>query len=255
MLDGLRALELEPLGAIRGRGGRLSDRCLFLIPATAYEIIDTWHVSGLKGTRQPRHRGEGHVVIRYSDNFKGVAPGLAGEGHASPLRLPWGQVFFRGVATASIRALQGMLDIFLEYGRSRTTAVFGTKAFQSAGADDLRGGGGRPSRRDENNPAPQPALSWKALARGKMPSLSKAHPFRVLGDGGGALALLATKLFRAAGAAGEIVIRTCRSAGSSPTWPRVSTSRTNTRRSGATRRRHVGAEGFLAVMFCNEEWK
>ena len=100
------------LGAtIEGAAGGYPDRCLFLIPRSDYEIIDTWHVSGLKGTGShdiavkdafvPAHR-----MIRYSDNFKGVAPGLAV--NTSPLyRLPWGQVFFRGVATGVDRRAAG----------------------------------------------------------------------------------------------------------------------------------------------------
>ena len=40
--------------------------------------------------------------------------------NTAPLyRLPFGQVFFRGVSTGAIGALQGMLDAYLDYGKKR----------------------------------------------------------------------------------------------------------------------------------------
>src|SRR4029077_19259986 len=87
------------------------------------KIVDTWHVPGLKGT------GSHDIVIedafvpeyrtqKYSDNFRGVAPGLAL--NTAPLyRLPFGQVFFRGISTGAIGALQAMLDAYLDYGKLR----------------------------------------------------------------------------------------------------------------------------------------
>src|SRR3954465_5632846 len=94
-------------------------RCLFLVPRADYEIIDTWHVPGLKGTGShdivvkdafvPAHRMQSQA-----DNFRGIAPGHAI--NTAPLyRLPFGQVFFRGISTGAIGALQGMLDAYLEY--------------------------------------------------------------------------------------------------------------------------------------------
>ena len=196
------------LGAtIGGPAGGYADRCLFLVPRSDYEIVDTWHVSGLKGTGShdiavkdafvPAHR-----MIRYSDNFKGIAPGLAT--NTGPLyRLPWGQVFFRGVATASIGALQGMLDIFLEYGKSRVNRMFGTKAFDdplvqltcaevAVGLDEMKTMLHRNLRNLE-----------AYAARGEMPPYAERihHKFHSATAADRCVAL-ATKLFRAAGAAG-----------------------------------------------------
>jgi 3-hydroxy-9,10-secoandrosta-1,3,5(10)-triene-9,17-dione monooxygenase len=57
-------------------------------------------------------------VQSQADNFKGVAPGHAV--NTAPLyRLPFGQVFFRGISTGAIGALQAMLDTYLEYGKKR----------------------------------------------------------------------------------------------------------------------------------------
>ena len=197
------------LGAtIEGDGaGGYPDRCLFLLPRKDYEILDTWHVSGLKGTGShditakdafvPAHR-----MIRYSDNFKGVAPGLAV--NTGPLyRLPWGQVFFRGVATASIGALQGMHDIFLEYGKSRINRMFGTKAFDdpmvqltcaevAVGLDEMKTILHRNLRILEGY-----------AERGVLPSYAERIHFKFhSATAADRCVALATKLFRAAGASG-----------------------------------------------------
>jgi 3-hydroxy-9,10-secoandrosta-1,3,5(10)-triene-9,17-dione monooxygenase len=64
---------------------------------------------------------------KYADNFRGHAPGLAV--NTSPLyRLPFGQVFFRGVSTGAIGALQGMLTAFLEFATARGNRVYGRVA-------------------------------------------------------------------------------------------------------------------------------
>ena len=60
----------------RRRGRKPDDRRIFVIPMSDYEIVDTWHVPGLKGT------GSHDIVIedafvpeyrtqKYSDNFRG----------------------------------------------------------------------------------------------------------------------------------------------------------------------------------------
>jgi 3-hydroxy-9,10-secoandrosta-1,3,5(10)-triene-9,17-dione monooxygenase len=56
--------------------------------------------------------------LRWIDNFNGVGPGQAV--NTAPLyRWPFGQIFFRGVSTGALGALQGMLNAFLDYGRIR----------------------------------------------------------------------------------------------------------------------------------------
>ncbi|HWF96173.1 MAG TPA: acyl-CoA dehydrogenase family protein [Xanthobacteraceae bacterium] len=99
------------------------DRCVLLVPRSDYQIVDTWHVAGLKATGShdivvedvfvPEHR-----LLQFVDAFRGAAPGLAV--NTAPLyRLPFGQIFVRGVSTAALGALQGMLDAFLRYGAAR----------------------------------------------------------------------------------------------------------------------------------------
>ena len=99
------------------------DRCVLLVPRSDYRIVDTWRVAGLKATGShdlvvedvfvPAHR-----LLPFVDAFRGAAPGLAV--NTAPLyRLPFGQIFVRGVSTAALGALQGMLDAFLRYGAAR----------------------------------------------------------------------------------------------------------------------------------------
>jgi 3-hydroxy-9,10-secoandrosta-1,3,5(10)-triene-9,17-dione monooxygenase len=113
-------------------GGPPEDRRVFLVPKSDYEIVDTWHVAGLKGT------GSHDIVIkdafvpeyrtqRYEDSFHGRAPGHA-VNTAMVYRLPFGQIFFRGVSTAAIGALQAMLDAYLEYGKARINRMHGNRA-------------------------------------------------------------------------------------------------------------------------------
>ena len=101
------------------------DRCVLLVPRSDYQIVDTWHVAGLKATGShdivvedvfvPEHR-----LLQFVDAFRGAAPGL--KVNTSPLyRLPFGQIFVRGVSTAALGALQGMLDAFVRYGAARVS--------------------------------------------------------------------------------------------------------------------------------------
>jgi 3-hydroxy-9,10-secoandrosta-1,3,5(10)-triene-9,17-dione monooxygenase len=112
--------------------GRPDDRRVFVIPRKDYEIVDTWHVPGLKGTGShdieikdafvPEYRSQ-----KYADNFRGWGPGQAL--NTGPLyKLPFGQVFFRGVSTGAIGALQGMLDAYIEYGKKRIQRSSGAAA-------------------------------------------------------------------------------------------------------------------------------
>ena len=64
---------------------------------------------------------------KYAENFRCYGPGQAV--NTGPLyRLPFGQVFFRGVSTGAIGCLQGMLNTYLEYGKSRVNRMHGNRA-------------------------------------------------------------------------------------------------------------------------------
>lgn len=100
---------------------------LFLVPRADYDIRDAWYVGGLSGT------GSDDIVLsdvfvpdyrtrRMSENLS--CTGVGQDHNPSPLyRMPFGQIFFRGVSTAGIGALQAMLDVFVDYAASRTSVL------------------------------------------------------------------------------------------------------------------------------------
>jgi 3-hydroxy-9,10-secoandrosta-1,3,5(10)-triene-9,17-dione monooxygenase len=98
----------------------------FLVPRADFEVIDTWHVMGFKGTGSKDVVVNDALVPEYRthsvrDGFAGTSPGLAA--NPAPLyRLPFGQVFVRAVSAASIGALQGALDAFREFGSKRVSS-------------------------------------------------------------------------------------------------------------------------------------
>ena len=113
------------LSATGGWCRTTDDWRFFLVPRQDYQIVDTWNVSGLKGTGSqdivvkdafvPAYRA--HKVI---DFYNCIGPGQAL--NTAPLyRIPAAQILYLGVACGAIGALKGMLDVFLDYGKKRTT--------------------------------------------------------------------------------------------------------------------------------------
>lgn len=101
----------------------MSNYRTFLVPISDYEIVDNWDVVGLQGTGSndivvedvfvPEHRT--HKSI---DGFLCENPGNAV--NTAPLyRMPFMQVFVRAVCTASLGAVQGALDDFIEVAKTR----------------------------------------------------------------------------------------------------------------------------------------
>jgi 3-hydroxy-9,10-secoandrosta-1,3,5(10)-triene-9,17-dione monooxygenase len=96
---------------------------LMLVPRRDFEILDTWHVAGLKATGShdlvvndafiPAHRAH-----RMVDLFDCKGPGQ-GVNRSSLYRLPFGLVFGGGVSNAAVGALQGMLNRLLADLRAR----------------------------------------------------------------------------------------------------------------------------------------
>ena len=187
--------------------GKPDDRRVFAVPRKDYRIVDTWHVPGLKSTGShditaadafvPEYRTQ-----KYSDSFNGVAPGRAV--NPGPLyRLPFGQVFFRGVSTGAIGALKGMLDAYLEYGKKRIGRASGTPASEEAivqltcaeiavAIDEMKTILHRNFRELE-----------RYAAKGEMPPLKQRVEYKfhnaVVAE---RCSLLASRLFKAAGTAG-----------------------------------------------------
>lgn len=95
----------------------------FLLPRADYQIIDTWHVMGLKGTGSQDIEVRDVFVPDYRVHdlgaaYKGSSPGQA-VNTGWLYRLSFPLVFGRAVSNGCIGALQAMLDAFREYGASR----------------------------------------------------------------------------------------------------------------------------------------
>ncbi len=102
-----------------------------LIPREDYEIVDNWHVYGLKGTGSKRIKVTDAFVPNYrihylKDAFLSENPGK--KTNPSPLyQLPFGQVFTHSVAVPSLGAYQGALNAFIDGAKSRVSS-FGVEA-------------------------------------------------------------------------------------------------------------------------------
>lgn len=114
-------------GLVETEPGEPMDARTWLVPRSDFEIVDTWHTTGLKATGSkdiivkdafiPEHR-----TLKMLDCFMCQGPGQAV--NTAPLyKMPFGQVFPRAVSTASIGALQGMLDAFVETGKQRVNVM------------------------------------------------------------------------------------------------------------------------------------
>jgi 3-hydroxy-9,10-secoandrosta-1,3,5(10)-triene-9,17-dione monooxygenase len=121
----LGALVVDP-------GGAPPEGRVFLLPRSQYQSLDTWQVSGLQATGSwdivvenvlvPAHRSQS-----MRDNFLLRGPGQAI--NTAPLyRLPFGQIFVRGISTAALGALQRMLEALIELCRTRVTRAGGCTA-------------------------------------------------------------------------------------------------------------------------------
>jgi 3-hydroxy-9,10-secoandrosta-1,3,5(10)-triene-9,17-dione monooxygenase len=111
-------------GAVQGGAAGTPDIRLFMVPRADYRIVDAWRVSGLCATGSDDILLDNVFVPEYRtrrmvDNFQCVGPGQAL--NRSPLyRIPFGQIFFRGVSSPAIGALQAMLDAFVAYAAQRS---------------------------------------------------------------------------------------------------------------------------------------
>src|SRR5262249_56155424 len=76
----------------------------------------------VEGVFVPAYRAQSML-----DNFRLKGPGQA-LNSSSLYRLPFGQIFVRGISTAALGALQGMLNAFLDYGKTRVTRAGGRSA-------------------------------------------------------------------------------------------------------------------------------
>lgn len=120
-------------GIVRDASGQ-SDPRAFLIPICDYEIDDTWHVIGLKGT------GSKDIVVkdafvpewrthRYADSFMGTDPGTAH--FTNPIyRYPFGVIFAYCLAAGTIGMAEGAIEEFRAQMAERVGAYDGAKAIE-----------------------------------------------------------------------------------------------------------------------------
>lgn len=194
-------------GVLPAAGPAAPERAIFLVPARDYEIVDTWDVTGLRGT------GSHDIVIRdafvpayrvqtLTDNFNGVGVGQAI--NTAPLyRLPYGQILFRGVSTGLIGALDGMLRKFMAHSRGRVAAggrkIAEDPVIQLLCAETA-------SAVDEMKTVLDRNFGHLAAcaARGEMPDLALRMRYKFQSAWAAeTCALLAARLYKAAGAAGS----------------------------------------------------
>jgi 3-hydroxy-9,10-secoandrosta-1,3,5(10)-triene-9,17-dione monooxygenase len=119
-------------------GKGMPDYRTFLVPRSDFEVIDNWHVMGLKAT------GSKDVVVKDAfvpeyrthkavDGFSGTSPGLTT--NTAPLyKLPFGQIFVRAVSSGSIGGLQGALNAFRDHCSSRVSINDMTRASEDPAA-------------------------------------------------------------------------------------------------------------------------
>lgn len=111
------------LGGLIFSEGQPPEYRTFLLPKSDFEVIDTWHTMGLKGTGSKDIVVKDVFVPEYrthkaSDGFMGTNPGRDSF-TADLYKLPFGQIFVRAVSSAAIGGLQGALNTFLDFAKVR----------------------------------------------------------------------------------------------------------------------------------------
>ena len=120
------------LGGINSSNTETLDMRTFLLPRSDYEIIDTWHASGLKGTGTNDILVEGafvpaHRALAFAEIEEGTCPGFAV--NAAPLfRLPFASVFATAIESAALGIARGGLEAFRQAMRERFKIGYGEMA-------------------------------------------------------------------------------------------------------------------------------
>lgn len=121
------------LGGVAPReGAGPPDSRAFLIPRRDYEIDDTWHVLGLKGTGSKDIVVKGafvpeHRTHRFSDSFAMIDPGPAT--FTAPIyRFPFGVIFAYCLSVVTIGMADGARESFAEQMLERRGSYDGARA-------------------------------------------------------------------------------------------------------------------------------
>src|SRR5262245_50456487 len=120
------------LGGMVHADNAAPDWRFFVVPRQDYRTVDNWQVAGLQGTGSidlilddvfvPAYRTQ-----RLMDNFRLVGAGQA-VNTSGLYRLPFGQIFVRGVSTSALGALSAMLTALIDYSRDRVSRAGGRSA-------------------------------------------------------------------------------------------------------------------------------
>ena len=127
-------------GSVPTEGGP-PDMRTFLVPREDYELVDDWHVIGLKGTGSKTVVVKGcfvpeHRTHKFSDGFKCSSPG--NELIDGPLyRVPFGQIFVRSLSTSALGMAQGALDAYVTVQASRVARGDGRKVSDDPGTKEV----------------------------------------------------------------------------------------------------------------------
>lgn len=124
------------LGGLIFDEGQPPEYRTFLVPRSDFEVIDTWHVMGLKGTGSKDIVVKDAFVPEYRthkglDGFLGTNPGRD-TFTADLYKLPFGQIFVRAVSSAAIGGLQGALNTFIDFAKVRVGDMSGNKTSEQA---------------------------------------------------------------------------------------------------------------------------
>jgi 3-hydroxy-9,10-secoandrosta-1,3,5(10)-triene-9,17-dione monooxygenase len=116
-----------------GAGGPPDIRA-FLVPRPDYDVVDVWHVLGLKGTGSndvvvkdafvPEHR-----THRFSNSFMMADPGRA-TFTSRNYKYPFGVIFAYSLSIVTVGIADGALEAFREDMRMRLGAYDGAKAME-----------------------------------------------------------------------------------------------------------------------------
>jgi 3-hydroxy-9,10-secoandrosta-1,3,5(10)-triene-9,17-dione monooxygenase len=120
------------LGGVEASDPEAPDMRTFLLPRRDYEVIDTWHSVGLRGTGTNDILVEGvfvpeHRTLSFADTSRCDCPGNA-VNKAAIYRLPFASVFATTIASASLGAACGALAAYQEVLKERFKIAYGEAA-------------------------------------------------------------------------------------------------------------------------------
>jgi 3-hydroxy-9,10-secoandrosta-1,3,5(10)-triene-9,17-dione monooxygenase len=112
--------------------GQEADLLTLLLPSSDYEVIDTWHAAGLKGSGTndiavadafvPAHR-----ALSFSDMGRCECPGQ-GLNDAAIYRLPFASVFPAAIVASGLGIAEGGIAAFREHLSARFKIAYGQAA-------------------------------------------------------------------------------------------------------------------------------